>query len=41
MGGSLFPHRGKLRKEVPDVYQVVVEDLPGIVEQTKDCLVWH
>src|SRR5208283_686864 len=41
MGGSLLPRRGKLRKEVPDVYQVVVEDLPGIVEQTKDCLVWH
>jgi hypothetical protein len=29
---SLFPRRGELRKEVPYVYQVVIEDLPGIVK---------
>lgn len=41
MWRSLLPRWAKLGKEVPDVYQVVVEDLPGLVKQTKDCLVRH
>jgi hypothetical protein len=41
MSRSLFPRWGKLRKEIPYVYQVVVEDLPGFVEQTKDRWVRH
>ncbi len=41
MRRSLFHRWGELRKEIPDIYEVVVEDLPGVVQQTKDCLVWH
>jgi hypothetical protein len=32
MRRSLFPRWAKLRKEVPDVDQLIVEDLPGVVE---------
>jgi hypothetical protein len=38
---SLWLRWTELRKQVPYIYQVVVEDLPGVVEQAKDCLVWH
>jgi len=38
---SLFPRWTELRKQIPYIYQMVVEDLPSFVEQTKDCLIWH
>jgi hypothetical protein len=33
---SLLPYWSQLRKKVPDVDKVVVEDTPGVVQQAED-----
>src|SRR5579862_4824279 len=33
---SLFTRGGQLRKEIPDINEVVVKDLPGLIQYTED-----